>query len=40
MEMVEVINKERVPVGRIVERDTQLNNGEYHLIVHAWIKFY
>ena len=40
MEMVEVINKERVPVGRIVERDTQLNNGEYHLIVHAWIKDY
>jgi 8-oxo-dGTP pyrophosphatase MutT (NUDIX family) len=38
MEMLDIIKKDRLPTGRTLERGAPLENGDYHLVVHVWIK--
>ena len=38
MEMCAVLDGSRTPTGRSVVRGTKLLSGEYHLVVHVWIR--
>ena len=37
MEHWDIYNADRIPTGKTIERDTPLQKGEYHLVVHVCI---